>query len=273
MSLLVSPTAPATLPRVGSPPLFADEPSGAPRQSELLRLLRIHSWSIDLKTERVRWESVDANDRTVVIKATLTDLLKQANDEDAGKFRAHLKQAIDTGSAGPDHFRFDDLDHAASEIESVCVLKWLAGHPVVVGLYRNCEKEQRQAAVVGAMRATIETLVAESTSCMVVLARDGTILNCNAPFAKCLNLKDRRMAIRQNALDLVGGLSERLEGIIRGALLSQEALSGHFVTTFPGGQVRGVRWKAFGLDLQRGESATRVFAFDLRRTEADDIID
>jgi hypothetical protein len=273
MSLLLSPKAPAGLPHVAAPPLFADEPAGTPRQSELLRLLRIHSWSIDLKTERVRWETVDANDRSVVIKATLTDLLKQANDEDAGKFRAHLKQAIDTGSAGPDHFRFDDLDHAGSQIESVCVLKWLSGHPVVVGLYRNCEKERRQAAVVGAMRANLETMIAESTSCMAVLARDGTILNCNTAFAKCLNLRDRRMALRQNVIELVGSLSERLEGVVRGALLSSEALSGQFVMTFPGGQVRSVRWKAFGLDLIRGESATRVFAFDLRRTEADDIID
>ena len=273
MSLLLSPTAATELPRIAAPPLFADEPAGAPRQSELLRLLRIHSWSIDLKTERVRWETLDANDRTVVIKATLTDLLKQANDEDAGKFRAHLKQAIDTGSAGPDHFRFDDLDHEGNEIESVCVLRWLAGHPVVVGLYRNCEKERRQAAVVGAMRATLDTLIAESTSCMAVLARDGTILNCNAAFARSLALKDRRIALRQNVLALVGSLSERLEGVIHGALLSQEPLSGQFVTTFPGGQVRSVRWKAFGLDLVRGESATRVFSFDLRRTEADDLID
>lgn len=273
MSLLLSQGATMAPPQIASPPLYADEPAGAPRQSELLRLLRIHSWSIDLKTERVRWETVDANDRTVVIKATLTDLLKQANDEDAGKFRAHLKQAIDTGSAGPDHFRFDDLDQGGSEIESVCVLKWLSGHPVVVGLYRNCEKERRQAAVVGAMRTSLETLITESTSCMVVLARDGTILNCNAAFAKCLNLRDRRMAIRQNVIDLVGSLSDRLEGVIRGALLSQESLSGHFVTTFPGGQMRSVRWKAFGLDLLRGASSTRVVSFDLRRTDADDIID
>ncbi|MBY0360786.1 MAG: hypothetical protein K2X45_02675 [Phreatobacter sp.] len=273
MSLLLSPTAILGRPGNASPPPLPDEPAEAPRHSELLNRLGIHSWSIDLKTERVRWETVDANERTVVIKATLTDLLKQAHDEDAAKFRAHLKQAIDAGSAGPDHFRFDDLDHAGSEIESVCVLKWLAGHPVVVGLYRKCEKERRQAAMVGALRTSLDTLIAESTSCMVVLARDGTILNCNAAFLKCINVRDKRMVIRQNVLALVESLSDKLEAIIRGALLSSEALAGHSVMTFSAGQVRNVRWKAFGIGFLRGDAATRVFSFDLRRVDGDDLLD
>lgn len=273
MSPLLSPTANKGLPGSAAPPLLPDDPAEAPRHSELFKRLGIHGWSIDLKTERVRWDTVDANNRTVVIKATVTDLLRQAHDEDAAKFRAHLKQAIDTGSAGPDHFRFDDLDHADSEIESVCVLKWLAGHPVVVGLYRKCEKERRQAAMVDALRTGLDTLIAEPTSCMVVLARDGTILNCNPAFLKCLNLRDKRMVVRQNILGLVESMSEKLEAIIRGALLSNDALAGQAVMTFSAGQVRNVRWKAFGIGFLREESATRVFSFDLRRADGDDLLD
>lgn len=273
MSLLVSPITATTLPGMGIPGMMPDLSPNTARHSELLSSLRIHAWTIDLKTERVRWESVDGNGRTTVIKATLTDMLKQANDEDAGKFRAHLKQAIDTGSAGPDHFRFDNLDHSDTEIESVCVLKWLSGHPVVVGLYRNCEKERRQATMIRALRTSLDTLIAESTSCMIVLARDGTILNCNQAFLKFLNARDKRSVIRQSVFDLVSSVSDRLEAIIRGAVLSNEPLSGHNIMPFHAGQVRDVRWKVFGLDFLRAEAATRVFSFDLRRVDGDDILD
>lgn len=273
MSLHVSTVTAISPVGIVAPPLDAEHSSGPARHSELLASLRIHSWTIDLKTERVRWETVDGNGRTVVIKATLTDLLKGANDDDAGKFRAHLKQAIDTGSAGPDHFRFDDLDHSASEIESVCVLKWLSGHPVVIGLYRNCEKERRQSAMIQALRTSLDTLIAQSTSCMIVLARDGTILNCNQAFLKFLNARDKRAIIRQSVFDLASSLSDRLEAIIRGALLSNETLAGHGIMTFHAGQVRDVRWKAFGLEFLRAEAATRVFSFDLRRVDGEDVLD
>jgi PAS domain-containing protein len=259
-------------PTLASPPLAPEADGHQARHSELLARLGIHSWSIDLKTEAVRWDRVGPTGAGLVVRATLTDLLRQANDADSATFRAHLKEAIDEGHSGPVRFRFDNLDQGGSEIESVCVLRRVQGHPVVIGLYRSCEREARQAGMVQALRTSLDTLVAECTSCMLVLARNGTILNCNPPFLKFLNVRDRKLAIRQNAVELFGRVSDRMEAIIRGVLMSHDTIGGHAVATFQAGQVRDVRWKAYDLAFQRPEAATRIFAFDLHRVDADDLI-
>jgi len=271
MSLMLA-TAAIAAPIIPAPPLAPDADSHQRRHSELLARLGINSWSIDLKTEQVRWERIDSTGRALVIKATLEDLLRQAHGSDAATFRSHLKEAIDEGHSGPTRFRFDDLDHAGSEIESVCILRRINGHPVVIGLYRPCEREAKQANMIQALRSSLDTLVAESTSCMLVLARDGTILNCNPPFLKFLNLRDRKLVIRQNAIELFGRVSDRMQGILRGVLLSHDTISGHAVATFQAGQMRDVRWKAYDLAFQRPEAATRIFAFDLHRVDADDLV-
>ncbi len=271
MSLMLV-AAPSDTPTVASPPLVPEADAHQARHSELLSRLGIQSWSIDLKTEAVRWDRVGPTGTGLVVRATLSDLLRQANDADAATFRAHLKEAIDIGHSGPVRFRFDDLDHRGGEIESVCVLRRIGGHPVVVGLYRTAEREVQQAGMIQALRASLDTLVAESTSCMLVLARDGTILNCNAPFLKFLNIRDRKLVIRQNAIEVFGRVSERMEGIIRGVLMSHDTIGGHAVATFHAGQVRDVRWKAYDLAFQRAEAATRIFAFDLHRVDSDDLV-
>ncbi|MBX9992422.1 hypothetical protein [Phreatobacter oligotrophus] len=259
-------------PIVAAPPLAPEPDAHQERHSELLSRLGIHSWSIDLKTEAVRWERVSPTGAALVVRATLSDLLRQANDADSATFRGHLKEAIDVGHSGPVRFRFDDLDQSGLEIESVCVLRRIHGHPVVIGLYRSCDREARQAGMVQALRSSLDTLVAESTSCMLVLARDGTILNCNPPFLKFLNIRERKLIIRQNAVELFSRVSDRMEGILRGVLLSHETIGGHAVATFHAGQVRDVRWKAYDLAFQRAEAATRIFAFDLHRVDSDDLV-
>ena len=132
-------------PIVAAPPLAPEPDAHQERHSELLSRLGIHSWSIDLKTEAVRWERVSPTGAALVVRATLSDLLRQANDADSATFRGHLKEAIDVGHSGPVRFRFDDLDQSGLEIESVCVLRRIHGHPVVIGLYRSCDREARQA--------------------------------------------------------------------------------------------------------------------------------
>ncbi len=87
-------------PIVAAPPLAPEPDAHQERHSELLSRLGIHSWSIDLKTEAVRWERVSPTGAALVVRATLSDLLRQANDADSATFRGHLKEAIDVGHSG-----------------------------------------------------------------------------------------------------------------------------------------------------------------------------
>ncbi|MDP3544839.1 MAG: hypothetical protein Q8S29_01510 [Phreatobacter sp.] len=274
MSLHLS-TGPADVQRsdVASPPLAPGDAPLAPRHSELLSRLGIHSWSIDLKSERVRWETVDPNGRVVAITGTLSALLGQAGDADAAKFRTHIKTAIDTGAAGPDIFSFDDRDHANSQIESVCVLRWISGRPILAGLYRDTEREHQQEDQIGHLVANLDAFLMHSPSCTLVLARDGTVLNCNPAFLKFGQVTERRQVVRRNVYDLAELISPKLVSIVRGALASAETLHGHSVVTFRHGQMRDVHWRCFSLEGRTPDAVTRVFAFDLRRPDADDLVE
>lgn len=274
MSLHLS-TGPADIQRsdIASPPLAPGDAPLAPRHSELLSRLGIHSWSIDLKSERVRWETVDPNGRVVAISGTLSALLGQAGDADAAKFRTHIKTAIDTGAAGPDIFCFDDRDHANSQIESVCVLRWISGRPILAGLYRDTEREHQQEDQIGHLVANLDAFLMHTPSCTLVLARDGTVLNCNPAFLKFGQVAERRQVVRRNVYDLAELISPKLVSIVRGALASAETLHGHSVVTFRHGQVRDVHWRCFSLEGRTPDAVSRVFAFDLRRPDADDLVE
>ncbi|KAF0132589.1 MAG: hypothetical protein FD152_1851 [Xanthobacteraceae bacterium] len=177
----------------------------------------------------------DSNGRNVAINATLTALLGQAGDSDTAKFRAHIKEAIDNGAAGPDVFCFDDRNHSNSQIESVCVLRWVSGRPIIAGLYRDAEKDHRRDDRIGHLVANLDAFLTYSPSCTLI--------------------------------------SPKLVSIVRGALVSAESLHGHSVLTFRHGQVRDVHWRCFSLEGHSPEAVTRVFAFDLRRPDADDLVE
>lgn len=255
-----------------APPLAPADSAPISRHSELLARLGVHAWSIDLKSERVRWESVDSNGRNVAINATLSALLGQAGDADTAKFRAHIKEAIDNGAAGPDIFCFDDRNHSNSQIESVCVLRWVNGRPIIAGLYRDAEKDHRRDDRIGHLVANLDAFLAHSPSCTLILGRDGTILNCNPAFLKFSQLTDRRLVLRHSVFNLSETISPKLVSIVRGAIASVESLHGHSVLTFRHGQVRDVHWRCFSLEGHTPEAATRVFAFDLRHPDADDLV-
>ncbi|QCK84325.1 hypothetical protein E8L99_00200 [Phreatobacter aquaticus] len=244
-----------------------------PISNDILSRLGIRRWSVDLREERVRWETTDANGHVVAINASLTDLLGQAGDEDAAKFRAHVKQAIDTGGAGPDTFSFNDRDHAGSEIESVCVMKRVDGRPCIIGLYRSNDMARRQARQIRQMTGVLDAFLSNMPGCILVLARDGSVLNANAAFLKFKNVTERRLVIRHNVEEFSDAFDAKLMAIVKGAIRATEPVSGKHVLPVQGGLMRSVYWRCFSISDAERDTSPRVFAFELHRAGATDTVE
>jgi PAS domain-containing protein len=272
LSLRRTESASATIPPSSVTPLPQRDGFGLPISNDILARLGIRRWSVDLRDERVRWETTDANGHAVVINASLADLLGQAGDEDAAKFRAHVKQAIDTGAAGPDTFSFDDSDHAGSEIESVCVLKRIEGRPSIIGLYRSNDVVRRQARQLRQMTGVLDAFLANMPGCILVLARDGTVLNANTAFLRFKNATERRQVIRHNVEEFSDAFDAKLMAIVKGAVRATEPVGGKHVLPVQGGLMRSVHWRCFSISETERETSPRIFAFEVQRAGGADTL-